>query len=207
VLDLVAVLGREHAVEELRAELVEPVAHVTVGVGLDDQVAPDLDHLHVAAQDGRDVEDVLERAAVVDDRVAPVQRLGHREVEVVDDVRALPPRGVHGRQLGGAQRPQERVAEPARLLEGLQERALRQRRHDAGAGQLAPRPVGPGEEVLAADRQGPVEADALLARGDQELRVDAREAHRAFLARPLRCSRCECSTSGRGSARGSSTAS
>ena len=72
---------------ELR--VVEAVAEQVVGGQHENEVTADLDHLHVARQGSRDIEDVLERAAVKHEVESLVKLLRDRLVQVVDDAGAL----------------------------------------------------------------------------------------------------------------------
>jgi hypothetical protein len=74
---LKAVLRRQRAKQELGAELVEAVPDLVVARRRHEQMAADLDRRHAVLQGLGDVEDVLDRAAVEDERVAPLE-LGRR---------------------------------------------------------------------------------------------------------------------------------
>ena len=77
------VLGCEYPPEQLRGELVEPVARHVVAWRHDDEVSLELDHRHGRPKCFGQVEDVLERSGVNDRGERLVKLNGYRVVQVV----------------------------------------------------------------------------------------------------------------------------
>jgi hypothetical protein len=76
----------EHTIEELGAELIEPMAAHIVGGRHHEHAATDLDHVHTVGQDLLDIEDVLEAAAVDQSVEGAVQGFGNGRVQIMDDI-------------------------------------------------------------------------------------------------------------------------
>ena len=170
-LHLEAVLGAEHTEVQLGAELVEAVPGGVVHRGHAQEVAPDLDHLHAAADRSREVEDVLEATTVEHRGEAGGERGRQRGVEVMHVGGPLEARAVDRGDLGGPEEAQQRLGEGRRLVHQVR------RRHAGEAGEPLGQAIGWDQQELAADGHGPLEADALPGSREEEVETLIGDAH------------------------------
>ena len=97
------VLGRKHPIEQLRAELIEAVAHEIVGHGVGKEMPADVEHLHAILDRHRKVEDMLQRAAVDHGGEFPFKCHRRSARSCRGPASALVGRGVDGNRLFRAQ--------------------------------------------------------------------------------------------------------
>jgi hypothetical protein len=146
------------AIDQLRADLPETVAHEVVAIADLDEMAAGPDQLHAAFERLREIEDMLERAAVEDEVVFGAQRIRQRLVEVVLDRRALERRIIERVDPLGAEHFEKAFGErPVGSDLG--------RRRAAVDGGDAGHQAGAGPEPLATDhqRRGEIGASGLRA--------------------------------------------
>lgn len=171
-LDLKAVIGAEHAVEQLGAELVEAVAPPIVPGRVGHESAAGLDHLHAVLDGLRKVEDVFECAAVVNDVEALLEIVGQGLVEIVDELRAF--------EIGEVESVDVFCAEG--FEDGFGEAGVGRAGREGFAGEAVGFEQsfefrGVDVEILTAERDDVTELDAALAGRDQELHCVDVEAH------------------------------
>src|SRR5262249_39640928 len=83
--DFVTIITAERAKEQLRTELVKPMAAPVVGDGMHEEAASDPHHFHAVLERGRKIEDMLERATVIDQIKSLLQFVADGLIQIVDE--------------------------------------------------------------------------------------------------------------------------
>ncbi|SPE50309.1 hypothetical protein SBV1_110029 [Verrucomicrobia bacterium] len=170
--DFIAVFFRARAVEQLGAELVEPMSKPIVARRIQKQVSPHFNHFHATPQSNGKIKDVFECATVINHIEAPFPFRRNGQVKVVHHRSAFISRGVQGLHACGAEGAEEVFGLSARgpaAAELLIRQAVRlQQLLDL---------VGENIQYQSADREDVAELHALLASAQKKLHAVEIKSH------------------------------